>query len=65
MTTRVMVDPERKTGRRTRLTAHQVDQLITRYNNGETQKELAEHYGISVSTVQRYVKQRKTLRAVQ
>lgn len=59
--TKVMVDPNRKqtrSGRNTRLTETQINNLVTKYNEGETQKDLAKEYAISVSTVQRYIRQR-------
>lgn len=56
----VMVNKSRKQerGRRSRLTPDQINDLITRYNAGETQVSLAEAYKISVSTVQRYIRLR-------
>lgn len=58
--TKVMVNKQRKQerGRRTRLTEEQINEMITRYNAGETQVSLAAAYGISVSTVQRYIRLR-------
>lgn len=57
---KVMVSRERKQerGRRTRLSDEQINEMITRYNAGETQVSLAAVYGISVSTVQRYIRLR-------
>lgn len=60
--TKVMVDINReqsRTGRRARLDETQINRMVERYNNGETQKELAKAYGVSVSTIQRYIRQRK------
>lgn len=56
----VMVNKSRKQerGRRSRLTPDQINDLITRYNAGETQVSLAAAYKISVSTVQRYIRLR-------
>lgn len=59
--TDVMVDPNRKqtrSGRNTRLTRTQINNLVAKYNEGETQRELAKEYSVSVSTVQRYIRQR-------
>jgi DNA invertase Pin-like site-specific DNA recombinase len=57
---RVMVSVERKQerGRRYRLTPEQVDEMVTRFNAGETQASLAAAFGVSVSTVQRYIRLR-------
>lgn len=60
---RVKVDPnrvqERRGGRAPKLTDTQVDHMVEKYNEGTTQKELAEIYGVSVPTVRRYLKTRQ------
>lgn len=59
----VKVNPERipkkNGGRLNKLTENQIDELVISYNAGKTQKELGEQYGISVSTVRRYLKSRE------
>lgn len=57
---KILVSKERqKGGRPSRLTETQIDNLIIQYNSGDTQKELAERFGISISTVRKYIKERK------
>lgn len=55
-----MVSPERVShnGRRRKLTDAQLDRLVQRYNNGETQVALSKEYGVSVATVRKYLKSR-------
>lgn len=57
---KILVSKNRiKKGRPSRLTETQIDNLIIQYNSGDTQKELAERFGISISTVRKYIKERK------
>lgn len=57
---KILVSENRiKKGRPSRLTEAQIDNLIIQYNSGDTQKELAERFGISISTVRKYIKERK------
>lgn len=48
-----------KGGRQPRLTDDQIDVLVTYYNQGVTQRELSEKYGISLSTVKKYLRERR------
>lgn len=59
--TEVKVSKERQAlnGRRPKLNDEQLNALITEYNNGATQQELAERYGVAISTVRRYIRLRK------
>lgn len=60
---RPRVDPERRHanngGRFSKLTESQIDEMVIRYNKGETQKALGERFGVSVSTVRRYLRSRE------
>ena len=47
------------TGRPSRLTELQKDTLVNHYNNGSTQKELAQEFSVSVTTVRRVLKERR------
>lgn len=50
-----------KQGRRSRLSEKQISELVMRYRNGETQKSLAEDFGVSVPTVSRLVNLKKDI----
>lgn len=51
--------PAKNGGRVNKLTEDQIDEMVISYNAGKTQKALGEQYGISVSTVRRYLKSRE------
>lgn len=51
--------PAKNGGRLTKLTDDQIDSMVMSYNAGTTQKALGEMYGVSVSTVRRYLKSRE------
>lgn len=53
----VKVDKTRQeaAGRKPKLDTEQINTLVTKYNEGATQKELAHEFGISVSTVRKYL----------
>lgn len=51
--------PAKNGGRLNALTEEQVDEMVISYNAGATQKALSEKYGISVSTVRRYLRSRE------
>ena len=59
-TEKVMVDVNAlsRRGRAKKLNEEQINELVTRYNDGETQVELAKEYGITTPTVRRYLKAR-------
>lgn len=61
MTERVRVRADRKEhrGRPYRMDEDQIDVMITDYNEGMTQVQLAVKYNLSLSTVQRYIRQRR------
>jgi len=47
-----------------RLTAAELDQLVADYRAGVRRRDLAAHYGISMSSVARLLRRRKALRRV-
>lgn len=53
------VTRKNKKGRPSRLTEQQKDFIVNHYNNGDTQKEIAEQYGVSLSTVRRVLSERR------
>lgn len=57
---RVMVDPHavRHQGMTKKLTEEQIDEVVRLYNDGHTQKSIAEQFGITPPTVRRYLKER-------
>lgn len=59
----VRVNPDRKPknrgGARKKITPAQLDHIVIKYNEGATQKELAEQYSVSVETIRRYLKTRE------
>ena len=51
----------RNTGwRPSKLNDEVVDLIVRKYNCGDTQQELAEAYGVSRSTIQRVLRERRT-----
>lgn len=48
-----------KNGRPSRLSESQKDTVVNRYNHGDTQKELAEQFGVSRSTIRRVLFERR------
>ncbi len=53
-----MVTRKRRVGRPSRLSEEQKDFIVNNYNHGETQKALAERYGVSVSTIRKVLRER-------
>lgn len=54
------IKPEKpKNAKPKKLSETQIDRLISQYNDGVSQKMLAEMFGISRSTVSRYVRERR------
>lgn len=52
------VTRQQKKGRPQRLTEEQKDMIVNHYNHGDTQKELAEQYAVSLSTIRRVLSER-------
>ena len=48
-----------RTGRPPILTEDQIDEIVTRYNNGSRQADLAKQYDCSVSTIQKVLRERR------
>ena len=46
-------------GRPGKLTEQQKDTIVNHYNNGDTQREIAEEFGVSLSTVRRVLSERR------
>lgn len=46
-------------GRPGRLTEQQKDTIVNHYNHGDTQKEIAEQFGVSLSTIRRVLSERR------
>lgn len=46
-------------GRPSILTEQQKDTIVNHYNHGDTQKEIAEEFGVSLSTVRRVLSERR------
>lgn len=57
---RVMVDPERlrHQGAVKKLSEEEIDEVVRLYNEGQTQKAIAEKYGVTPPTIRRYLKSR-------
>ena len=48
-----------KVGRPSRLTEEQKDLVVNHYNHGDTQKEIAMQFGVSVSTIRKALDERR------
>ena len=47
------------TGRPRRLDEATIDYMVDAYNKGDTQQQLADRYNVSISTVRKYLKERR------
>ena len=47
------------TGRPKRLDEGTIDYMVDAYNRGETQQSLADRYNVSISTIRRYLRERR------
>lgn len=57
-----IVTRTQKKGRPKKLSEAQIDMMVNHYNNGDTQKQLAEEFGVSVATVKAYLQERSPKR---
>lgn len=57
---KILVTRRNTGGRPSKLNDEVVDYIVRRYNCGETQAGLAEEYGVSRSTIQRVLRERRT-----
>lgn len=55
---KVLVTRRHTGGRPNKLTEKDKDRIVTNYNCGDTQRELAAQYNVSVSTIRRVLRER-------
>ena len=58
MTTTQYVTRQKRKGRPSKLSEDAKNYIVNKYNNGETQKEIAEKYNVSVNTIRRVLAER-------
>ena len=55
----IKVSRPNKAGRPSKLSEVQKDTVVNHYNCGDTQKEIAMQFGVSVSTIKKIIRERK------